>query len=313
MQSFFHSVSAVLVILLLTATGYFLGRIGYIRQEHKGMITKLAINVGLPCLCLNNLTDYFTRASLAEAGRMLLVPLGVILLLSALGALAARLLRLPHRQRGVFIVMCAFSNSVFIGMPMCMELFGEAATPYVMCYYLVNTGLFQTLGIALLDWSGKPKGERGGLWQNAKGLLKKPPLIALAASLALIWFDIPLPGVVMSYTKYMGALVSPLGLIYTGYVIYEHGLRNIRLERGLPGMLGVRFLLSPAATLAGCALLGMRGLARGVFLVEATMPTMTQTVVLSAMLGADEDYAALGAALSTLASFGVIPLLMLLL
>ena len=62
-----------------------------------------------------------------------------------------------------------------------------------------------------------------------------------------------------------------------------------------------------------CMLLGVDGLARSVFVVEAAMPVVTQTVVASAEYGADETLAAQGAALSTLACFVVIPVLMLLL
>lgn len=311
MQTFFNSVSAVLVILLMTATGYLLGRIGYIRAEHKAMITKLAVNVALPCMCLSSLTRNFTRASLVEAGTLLLVSALVQLVGVLISTAIARLLRLPHNRRGVFVAMGAFSNSTFIGLPMCVELFGDAAVPYVMCYYLVNTTLFQLLGAGFIESSGRPKGEKTGFFKRLSSLLVRPPMLAILVALTLIWFELPLPRVLQSYTQYIGDMVSPLGLLYTGYIIYEHGLSNLRLEKGFPALLALRFIAAPALCLLFCALLGVEGLARGVFTVEAAMPTMTQTVVLSTMLGADENYAAQGAAISAIACFGVVPILML--
>lgn len=312
MQSFLNSVSAVLVILLMTATGYFLGRIGYIRPEHKAMITKLSVNLALPCMSLSSLTRNFTRASLAEAGVLLLAPFFVQLVGVFVSAAIARFLRLPRERQGVFVAMSAFSNSTFIGLPMCLELFGEVSVPYVMCYYLVNTTMFQIFGISYIERSGRPENYKANPVKLLGDLLSKPPLLAILAALALIWFELPLPGVVQSYIKYIGDIVSPLGLIYTGYIIYEQGLKNLRMERGLPSMMALRFLVSPALCVLFCALFGVRGLPREIFLVEAAMPTMTQCVVLSAMLGADEQYAAMGATISTLACFGVVPLLMLL-
>ena len=141
-------------------------------------------------------------------------------------------------------------------------------------------------------------------------LMIRPPMLAILAALALIWFELPLPGVLQSYTKYIGDMVSPLGLLYTGYIIYEHGLKNLRLEKGLPTIFALRFIVAPALSLLFCELLGVDGLSRGVLTVEAAMPTMTQTVVISSMLGADEKYAAQGAALSALACFAVVPVLM---
>ena len=62
-----------------------------------------------------------------------------------------------------------------------------------------------------------------------------------------------------------------------------------------------------------CALLGIGGLVRSVYVVELAMPVVTQTVVAAAEYGADEEFAAQGAALSTIACFVVIPVLMLIL
>ena len=62
-----------------------------------------------------------------------------------------------------------------------------------------------------------------------------------------------------------------------------------------------------------CEVFGVAGLGRSVLIVETAMPVVTQTVVAAAEYGADEEFAAQGAALSTIACFVVIPVLMLIL
>lgn len=255
MQSFLHSISAVLVILLLAGTGYLLARAGWLRSDHKPMLSRVTINLGIPCICIHNITGNFTRASLIQAAPMLLAPLAANLLSAALCMLIARLLALPRKRWGVFVVMAAFSNTIFIGLPMALELFGDGAVPYVMCYYLINTALFQTLGIACLEWSGQGE-SRTSLPQMLLGLLKKPPLVSLFVALGLVWWDIPLPGALQSYAGYVGDLVAPLGLLYTGLVIYERGLSNLRLQRGIPLMLLLRFVAAPGLCLGFCHLWG---------------------------------------------------------
>ena len=64
MQSFLHSISAVLVIFLLAGTGYLLARAGWLRSDHKPMLSRITINLGIPCICIYNITGNFTRASL---------------------------------------------------------------------------------------------------------------------------------------------------------------------------------------------------------------------------------------------------------
>ena len=78
-------------------------------------------------------------------------------------------------------------------------------------------------------------------------------------------------------------------------------------------MLLFRFIAAPAVCALFCASFGVTGLARSVYIVEAAMPVVTQTVVAAAEYGADEEFAAQGAALSTVACFVVIPVLMLIL
>ena len=104
-----------------------------------------------------------------------------------------------------------------------------------------------------------------------------------------------------------------LALLLTGYIIYEIGLKNLRLDRDLALVMLFRFLLVPGVSFALCELFSVAGLGRSVLLVETAMPVVTQTVVAAADYGADERFAAQGAALSTLACFVVIPALMLIL
>jgi len=117
----------------------------------------------------------------------------------------------------------------------------------------------------------------------------------------------------LSFTKYLGNMVSPLGLIYSGFIMYETGLGNLKLEKGLPLTMIMRFVISPALCMLLCSVFGLSGLARDTFVVEVTMPTMTQVAVQASGLGADERYAAKGATLTTLCMFAVIPILMMIL
>ncbi len=310
MESFLHAVASVTIILLLTATGYFCAAMGWMSPQAKRFISKFTMSVAIPCMCVYGLTNNLTHELLALSLGFLLVPL-----LSTVGAfllslLVGRLLKLPRKRLGVFMMMCSVSNAIFIGLPMCTELFGEACTPYVMLYYLVNTSFVQLVGLSLVRWAG----EGGGFDKRMiKKFLTTPAVIGVLVSFVLVFTGIRLPSLVMSYCKYMNNLVTPLALLLTGYIIYEIGLKNLKLDRDLAIMLLFRFLLVPGVSFALCELFGVAGLGRSVLLVETAMPVVTQTVVAAADYGADEQFAAQGAALSTLACFVVIPVLMLIL
>ena len=139
MEGFLHAVSSVTIILLLTATGYFCAERGWMGPQAKAFIGKFTLSVAIPCMSVYGLTNNLTRDLLVQSGSFLLVPLLGTVVITILSLLVGRLLKLPRKKLGVFMMMCSVSNAIFVGLAMCTELFGDTCTPYVMLYYLVNT------------------------------------------------------------------------------------------------------------------------------------------------------------------------------
>lgn len=297
-----------MLILLMTAVGYFFGRMGWMKHEHKAFLVKYIMNMAMPCMCISGLLGRVDRELLVSMRTILLAGLCSIILLLLLALPACALLKLPRKRRGVFLVMCCVANSMFIGYPMCTSLFGDAAIPYVLSYYIVNTFFFQLFGVALLNASGSGEGASFDPKKSLRRLIKAP-IVTIVICIILILCDFKAPELLLRFTGYMSDTVSPIALLYTGFVIYEMGFSHIKYERGMICAMLFRFVLAPLVCLLFCRLLGIYGEAQSVLMVEMSMPVMTQAVVLSAECGADEDYAALGMTLSTIACFAVIPIL----
>ena len=311
MSGFFNAVSACLVVLLLMAVGYFMGVKGWMTAAEKNFLSRFIINIAVPANCIVGLLNNLDRAELARAGVQLLsVLLGVgITLLLSMGA--ASLLRLPRARWGVFAAMAGLSNVLFIGIPVCTQLFGEVCVPYVMLYYLGNTTFLQSAGILLVERSGD-RGERSkGPGCFLRDMFTKPPILGVLLAIALLLLDVTPPGPVMRFTGYISSTVSPLALIYGGFIVYEVGLKNLRFLRGLPTMLVIRLAVAPVICWGCCRLFGLDGLVRNVFLVESALPVVSQVTVMAGAYGADEEYAATGACLSILGCFVTLPVLML--
>ena len=313
MSGFFNALSASLVLFLLMSVGYFMGRIGWMTADHKRFLSKYVINIAVPCNCIVSVLTHLHRSELAKVGLMLVsayLSIGLTMLLSVL---LANLLKLPRERWGVFVTMTGLSNTLFIGIPVCTQLFGDACMPFLMVYWLGNTSYLQSAGVMLVKNAGTEGGRKQTLTDFLKDIFTKPPIVAVLFAIVLLLLDLGLPQPIMKFGGYISNSVSPMALIYCGFIIYELGLKNVRLMRGLPTMLVVRLIVAPMLCLACCRLFGMTGLPRNVFVVEAALPVVTQVTVMAGAYGADERYAATGACLSTLASFLTIPLLMVLL
>ena len=319
---FIHGLSAVFVIFCIMAVGFGLGQLGWIRSQEKRFITRFILNIGIPMNTVVGVMKNLRRDELSQMGVYLLVPFITILLTLFLSMAAAHFLRLPHRQQGVFIVLAFLSNTLFIGLPMSEQLFGDAGTPYVILYYVVSTTFTQTVAILLMERAGTKEEELLAAAQRSlparvadllKNVLSKPPILAILACVVLVLLNVRLPDVMLSFAGYLGSTASPLGLIYCGVVMWEIGVKNIRLSRGMPLVLVIRLAIAPAICIAVCAILGVQGLPRDVFAMEAGLASLTQAAVLAGEYGADEQYAALGCTLTTLGTFVTIPILMVIL
>ena len=185
--------------------------------------------------------------------------------------------------------------------------------PYVMAYWMVCTCFTQSVALLLVEHAGE--GGKGSFSPAAfvKDIVTKPPIIAVVLAYVMLWFDFRPPALFMSFAKYMSQTVTPLALLYSGFIMYELGLKNVRLERGLPAMLVLRLLVSPLLCWVFCMLFHVEGLARSVFIVEAALPTVTQITVMAGHYHADEKYSAAGSTLSMFGIFITIPVIMVLL
>jgi malate permease and related proteins len=307
MESFFNSISAVLLILMLITVGYILGRLGFMKKEHKSFVTKLLINFAVPCMCIHNIFTDFSLDLIKSAGALIITPTVMNTVLLIISYFVAKAVKVSKLRFGGFMVMCGLSNSLFVGYPVCTELFGSECLPYVMCFYMMNTFFFWSVGSTLIYISA---GEKRPTVKDICKKLASPPLIALLTSVLLVVLGVKLPSLFESFTKYMGNLVSPLALIYIGFLIYETGLKNLRPDKGIWVVCGMRFIVAPLTALLMCRLFGVTGLAQNVFMIEAAMPAMTQCVVVSAAAGADEKYTALGMGFSSILCLVAVPILM---
>lgn len=85
-----------------------------------------------------------------------------------------------------------------------------------------------------------------------------------------------------SYSKYLNILVTPLALLLTGYIIYDIGLKNIKVDSDLSVMMVFRFIIAPVSSFLLAKAFGIEGLARSVVVIESAMPIVSQTVVSAA-------------------------------
>lgn len=301
----FDAVMIVLSVFVLIGLGMALTHLGWIDKNGALLLSRLTVSVGMPGLVLNNVLTHFSRQGLAQSLNGILLSYLSMLLAILAGWGVCRLIRIERGRRGAFICAFSFSNCVFIGLPVAVALFGEAATPYALIYYIANTSLFWSLGNYLLARDG------GGESRLDVKKLLPPPLLAFIAGVALVLANLTLPSFVLSACKYLGNLVTPLSLLYTGYVIMGMvKAGQVKWQRGYGAILLARFLLTPLITWACARALPVAQDTLRILLVQTAMPVMASAAIAAGDRGADAGYVAGSIALTTFVFLAALPVLM---
>jgi predicted permease len=305
-MEFFHAVEGIITIIIIIGIGYALSMKGWLDGAASRFIPQVVTYVSLPAMMLWNLTSTFDREQLLSLLYGLVVPFASMFLALALGLISARVFRISPRRRGVFVTVFFCSNTIFIGVPVNLALFGESSLPYVLLYFFANTCFFWTAGNYLISRDGAASDVRF-LSQDTLRHVFSPPFLGFLFAVSLVLSGIRLPLFVMDTSKYLAQMTTPLSLLFIGFVMYGVDLRKIRPDRDLLIVMLGRFVISPLAVLLAVSFFPVPKLMREVFLIQSALPAMTQVTIIAKLHGADAEYAALLTAITTLAAAILIP------
>jgi predicted permease len=309
MANFFAGIQGVLTILLMISGGWILGRRKWFSGETITAMSRLVLQISIPAMMLSSVVSTFTREDIIRMGPALLLPLVSILSLYCLSLIVAKIFRVPKNRRGVFRANFAFSNTIFVGIPVNVALFGEQAAPYVTMYYLVNTVLFWTIGVYFIRRDNEAERVPVFSLKSLRQILT-PSVIFFVIALFFVLHEIRLPVFIGSSLKYAAALTTPLAMLVIGEGLDLSALR--RVDREIVIVLLARFILAPSLIFFLLTTMELPALMKKVFLVTAGMPVMTQITLIAKAYGADHEKAGITATVTTAVSLAAIPVYMIL-
>ncbi|MFD1392569.1 AEC family transporter [Lacticaseibacillus jixianensis] len=324
MTALVTSIESVLTIVIMIALGYLLQRNGWFDEAFGKTISNLLMKVALPASIFISVLQRLTRDKLISLSSGLVYGFGAVALGYVVAFLLVKLLKVRPGRRGTFINMFVNANTIFIGLPLNMALFGDKATAYFLMYYVVNTVSTWTLGAFLMSWDDPTKvaGELGARTAfNWKKLLPAP-LVGFLVALVFLLFNIPFVNVgwlsfLVNAMTYVGSLVTPLSLIYIGIILAKAGFKAIKFDRDSVVALIGRFVIAPAlifALIMGGLKLGFHipSLEAQTLIVQASAPGLAVLPILATEGHGDVEYATNVVTLSTVLFVIVVPVIMLL-
>ena len=307
---FLTSLESIVPIIALIVLGYFLQVKGWFHNDFGNDLSKLIMNVAMPVSIFVSVLKYLTLEKLISLSGGLIYTFVAFALGYIVAFLSVKVLNVAPGRRGTVINTFVNANTIFIGLPLNIALFGDDALAYFLIYYITNTISTWTLGVFLMtsdSKDGKKKQESKFNWKK----LLPAPLLGFIVSVVFLVINIPLPSYVSNTLSYIGGLTTPLSLIYIGIVLAKAGIKTIHFDKDSILALVGRFILSPLLMFLVLKLMApqMATAEYQTFMIQSATPALAVLPILANQGDGDVEFSTNIVTLSTILFVIVIPII----
>ena len=200
--------------------------------------------------------------------------------------------------------MAICTNTGFLGLPLISAVLGSASVVYCGIFIAVLGVFMYSFGFGVLT-PCEPGAKHSIPWRS----MLNPATIASLAAIVLVVAGFQFPPVICEALSTAGAMTAPLAMLMVGIIIAGTRFGDVVSEWRLYPFIVIRQLIVPALLYVLLHNLGVDPLVSGVFTLMFSMPVGSMAPAFATLLGADAELPAKGVVLSTVASFAIVPLL----
>lgn len=297
--------NALTLVACLMAIGFLSLKAKLIEPKHLPGISKLIVNVLLPCTMFSLIVNSEARLSdYIEASPYLLGLAVVYLSLFGLGWLISRALNLQGKKKAVFRMFMVFGNITYFGIPLIPGLYPDGLSVlHLTQHNILDALILWSVGILILSPALKAR----SFIEILQSLLT-PTMIAILLGLVMMGLNLHLPEVAGSVIQGLANSLKSISLVYMGMLLGTISIKPYLKDKSLYLLILIKMILVPLVIYL---------IASQVFITESAMimavmfglPGMIMVSILAANFDCEPDYAAAVVFMTTLASLVTLPLL----
>jgi predicted permease len=291
-------IEVILPIVLVGVAGALIGRLFRLDAT---LLARVVLYLLGPALIFRSLYDSTVLGEDVLRIAAFVLMLHVSLLISS--RVLGRVLGWEDDTRAVGSLVTTFGNCGTYGLAVLLFAYGEAGFTLGVVYMLGSSLLQATLGVGIGAWH---RGMRLRTWIGQAA--RVPWLYAFLLALLFRSTGWVLPVGVYRGVDLLASATIPMQLILLGIQLVRVPLRRIAGEAVWLTVL--KLALPPLLAWGFTAMLGVEGLLRSVLIVEASMPSAINALILSMHFNRRPELAATVVFLTTVLSLGTITLIL---
>ena len=299
---------SVLTLFMLGLAGFYLVRRGWVNEAVKDFLPKLVVGLTLPLYLFSTGLRVLGKDDLGSLVDGTMVATLTMAATFFLSFVLIKILKVRKGRRGLFTVGFSFSNTMFLGLPINVALFGEASLPFVMSYFVANSLWFWIFGCYLLSLdSPDPRPSRIISFDTVKKILN-PPLAGFLVAVLFIATGVPLPKFLDDSTYMLGSTTVPLAIMYIGMGLASLKRNSIKIDKDILGVMSGRFIFCPILTVLICSFFDNPTIMNQVFCIQASLPVLANSSIMAGYYRSDTSFAVLTVSLTTMLSLITVPI-----
>ncbi len=310
MQIFTTTLNQMISLFSLVAIGFLLVKLGVLKKEAAGVLSKLENNLFIPALILNTFLANFTVDKLSATWQLLLFSLCIQLVIIPLSLLVGRLCEKDKYKQGIVAYGLAFSNFGFMGIAVVKALFPVMEMNYIIFTLVLWTLIYVWATPTLLIPTGG-----GGLKARLKSFCN-PMFVCIILGMVLGLLPFQMPVAITAAIGMASDCMSPVAMLLTGITIASVDIKAGFKSHSTWISCALRLVVIPVAALGVFHLLTRVLPFPNDYYICAfctmAMPLGLSPVVIPAAYGKDTTMAATMALVSHLLSVLTLPLMFML-
>ncbi|WP_299183296.1 AEC family transporter [uncultured Neptuniibacter sp.] len=270
MQDFTYILSLTSPTFILILLGFCAVRFGFLAKENVRTLAWFVVNVGLPAAMFKALNSRSFQ-DILHYDYLLIFGAGSLISFAILFTLA-KLRGKPLTECALFGLGGSISNSLMVGFPIIMQLFGDAAlVPFALTLIIENLFILP-LALALADTGQHKSGSfLTALMKSLPQLLKNPIIASIGIGLITTAMDLHPPGFINKVIDMLSVTVGGLALFAIGGMLV--GLKPKGMMVDLGAIVFGKMIIHPLAVFCMIILMPpMPPLFQHVAIILASMP-----------------------------------------
>lgn len=206
--------SQIAILAVVVIIGAIAARFGVFNNQSKDVLSKVIFNISLPLMLFTNFFRLEANSRLiVNSITVLLVTSLIILFLLLLGWLMTKIFRIRGSGAAIFKVHSMFGNTIFLGFPLILSLFGEEGLLYASMFQLVSSIMMWTVGVVIMNQGN------GISWKRSLLRVVNPNTVATIIGFTIFMFSVNLPEVILKPMSELGSANTWLSMLYIGAML----------------------------------------------------------------------------------------------